>query len=131
MPHAGQASWPLLLRAIALEEDRSKQARLALDCRLRQQERDFQVRLRHGPSDCGDFGPGCKTFPSCILLIGMTAFVAWWSLHGGTHLHLVVYDHNDRSHFSGSTHLYHMIWTAAIVPRMVRSMIGQCHLMQV
>ena len=46
MPHAGQASWPLLLRAIALEQDDMKQARLALDRRLRQQDRDFQVQLK-------------------------------------------------------------------------------------
>lgn len=45
MPQAGQAVWPLLLRAIALEDDQRKQARLALDQRLRQQECNFQVRL--------------------------------------------------------------------------------------
>ncbi|KAK9831554.1 hypothetical protein WJX74_000012 [Apatococcus lobatus] len=44
MPQAAQAAWPLLLRAIALEDDKRIQARLALDKRLRQQERDFQVQ---------------------------------------------------------------------------------------
>ncbi len=42
-PHAEQASWPLLLRAIALEEDGVKEKRLALDRHLCQQDRDFQV----------------------------------------------------------------------------------------